>query len=172
RAHTTTPTHHTPHTTHHTPTTPRRAPSGPPPCRTDSPPATEPPVTSPHHTPHTTHHTPHTTHHTPHTDHTPPRAERAATLPHRLPACNGAAVNSELPVQQQPQSPRSVRKRFGSASEETILKQVNGGGNDGGCVSAAEWDAFKQEMLREMRQQLNQAKKEIIDAMKAEFARR
>ncbi|KAM3968496.1 LOW QUALITY PROTEIN: ENAH actin regulator enabled [Aphomia sociella] len=106
--------------------------------------------------------------------HTPTRNERAATLPHRLPAasaCNGAAANSELPTQQQPQSPRSVRKRFGSASEETILKQVNGG-NDGGCVSAVEWDAFKQEMLREMRQQLNQVKKEIIDAMKAELARR
>ncbi|CAH1642417.1 unnamed protein product [Spodoptera littoralis] len=98
--------------------------------------------------------------------------ERSATLPHRLPAaCNGNASNSETNAQQQPQSPRSVRKRFGSASEETILKQVNGG-NEGGCVSAAEWDAFKQEMMREMRQQLNQIKKEILDAMKAEFARR
>uniref|UniRef100_A0A2A4J4H1 WH1 domain-containing protein n=1 Tax=Heliothis virescens TaxID=7102 RepID=A0A2A4J4H1_HELVI len=98
--------------------------------------------------------------------------ERSATLPHRLPAaCNGNASNSETIAQQQPQSPRSVRKRFGSASEETILKQVNGG-NEGGCVSAAEWDAFKQEMMREMRQQLNQIKKEILDAMKAEFARR
>ncbi|KAJ8707960.1 hypothetical protein PYW08_010326 [Mythimna loreyi] len=98
--------------------------------------------------------------------------ERSATLPHRLPAaCNGNASNSESNAQQQPQSPRSVRKRFGSASEETILKQVNGG-NEGGCVSAAEWDAFKQDMMREMRQQLNQIKKEILDAMKAEFARR
>ncbi|XP_053620952.1 protein enabled isoform X2 [Plodia interpunctella] len=96
--------------------------------------------------------------------------ERSATLPHRMPAaCNGAP-NSESP-QQQPQSPRSVRKRFGSASEETILKQVNGGG-DGPCVSLAEWDAFKQEMMREMRQQLNQIKREMLDAMKAEFARR
>ena len=39
------------------------------------------------------------------------------------------------------------------------------GGNDGGCVSAAEWDAFKQDMMREMRQQLNQIKKEILDGM-------
>ncbi|KAL0860108.1 hypothetical protein ABMA27_010418 [Loxostege sticticalis] len=98
--------------------------------------------------------------------------ERSATLPHRLPAaCNGNASSSESPATQQPQSPRSVRKRFGSASEETILKQVNGG-NEGGCVSAAEWDAFKQDMLREMRTQLTQIKKEILDAMKAEFARR
>ncbi|XP_059047910.1 protein enabled-like [Achroia grisella] len=29
--------------------------------------------------------------------HTPPRAERAATLPHRLPACNGAAGNEPTP---------------------------------------------------------------------------
>ncbi|XP_013178400.1 PREDICTED: protein enabled [Papilio xuthus] len=99
--------------------------------------------------------------------------ERSATLPHRLPAaCNGNTPSSESP-QQPPQSPRSVRKRFGSASEETILKQVNGGGGgEGGCVSAAEWDAFKQDVLREMRTQLNQIKKEILDAMKAEFARR
>ncbi|CAH2062002.1 unnamed protein product, partial [Iphiclides podalirius] len=97
--------------------------------------------------------------------------ERSATLPHRLPAaCNGATPSSES-APPPAQSPRSVRKRFGSASEETILKQVNGGG-EGGCVSAAEWDAFKQEMLREMRQQLQLAKKEILDAMKAEFARR
>ncbi|XP_060808006.1 protein enabled isoform X2 [Amyelois transitella] len=96
--------------------------------------------------------------------------ERSATLPHRMPAaCNGAP-NSDSP-KQEPQSPRSVRKRFGSASEETILKQVNGG-TDGACVTAAEWDAFKQEMLREVRQQLGQMKREILDAMKAEFARR
>lgn len=100
--------------------------------------------------------------------------ERSATLPHRLSnnnTCNGNASNSESTSQQVPQSPRSVRKRFGSASEETILKQVNGG-NDGGCLSAAEMDAFKQEMLREMKQQFNQMKKELLDAMKAEFARR
>ncbi|CAB3232660.1 unnamed protein product [Arctia plantaginis] len=99
--------------------------------------------------------------------------ERSATLPHRLPnaACNGNTSNSESTTQQAPQSPRSVRKRFGSASEETILKQVNGG-NEGGCMTAAEIDAFKQEMLREIRQQFNQMKKELLDAMKAEFARR
>ncbi|XP_028159055.1 protein enabled-like, partial [Ostrinia furnacalis] len=79
--------------------------------------------------------------------------------------------SSESAAAAAPASPRSVRKRFGSASEETILKQVNGG-NEGGCVSAAEWDAFKQEMMKEMRRELTQIKKEILDAMKAEFARR
>ncbi|XP_049882177.1 protein enabled isoform X2 [Pectinophora gossypiella] len=105
--------------------------------------------------------------------------ERAATLPHRLPAaCNGQTNNTNNNNHTHaesgaaaPQSPRSVRKRFGSASEETILKQVNGGG-EGGCVSGAEWEAFKQDVLREMRTQLAQMKREILDAMKAEFARR
>ncbi|XP_038217025.1 protein enabled [Zerene cesonia] len=98
--------------------------------------------------------------------------ERSATLPHRLPAnCNGNTPSSESPAQQPAQSPRSVRKRFGSASEETILKQVNGGG-EGGCVSAAEWESFKQELVREMRSQMALMKREILDAMKAEFARR
>ncbi|CAK1549350.1 unnamed protein product [Leptosia nina] len=98
--------------------------------------------------------------------------ERSATLPHRLPAaCNGNTPSAESPAQQQAQSPRSVRKRFGSASEETILKQVNGG-TEGGCVSAAEWEGFKQELMREVKTQLTQMKREILDAMKAEFARR
>ncbi|XP_021209113.1 protein enabled isoform X2 [Bombyx mori] len=97
--------------------------------------------------------------------------ERSATLPHRLPAaCNGTTATPESAGQPPAQSPRSVRKRFGSASEETILKQVNGG--EGGCVTAAEWDAFKQEMMKEMRKELNIMKREIIDAMKAEFSRR
>ncbi|CAH4037418.1 protein enabled isoform X1 [Pieris brassicae] len=97
--------------------------------------------------------------------------ERSATLPHRLPAaCNGNTPSAESPAQPQPQSPRSVRKRFGSASEETILKHVNG--TEGGCVSAAEWEGFKQELMREVKTQLTQMKREILDAMKAEFARR
>ncbi|XP_052742666.1 protein enabled isoform X2 [Bicyclus anynana] len=96
--------------------------------------------------------------------------ERSATLPHRLPAaCNGNSANTDGSAPAQ--SPRAARKRFGSASEETILKQVNGG-NEAGCVSAAEWDSFKQDVLREIRTQVGQMKREILDAMKAEFARR
>ncbi|XP_069363269.1 protein enabled [Maniola hyperantus] len=96
--------------------------------------------------------------------------ERSATLPHRMPAaCNGNSSNNDGSAPAQ--SPRAARKRFGSASEETILKQVNGG-NENGCVSAAEWDSFKQDVLREIRTQVSQMKREILDAMKAEFARR
>lgn len=43
-----------------------------------------------------------------------------------------------------------------------IIQQVNGG-NEGGCISATEWEAFKQEMMREMRQQFTQMKKDILD---------
>ncbi|CAH2098907.1 unnamed protein product [Euphydryas editha] len=96
--------------------------------------------------------------------------ERSATLPHRLPAaCNGNTPNTENSAPAQ--SPRAARKRFGSASEETILKQVNGG-NDTGCASAAEWESFKQDVLREIRAQVGQMKREILDAIKVEFARR
>lgn len=57
----------------------------------------------------------------------------------------------------------------------TMLQQVNGGGAlvggggaagagaEGGCVSAAEWEAFKQDMVREIRHQINQMKWEILD---------
>ncbi|VVD05925.1 unnamed protein product, partial [Leptidea sinapis] len=105
----------------------------------------------------------------------------------------------ESPQQQPPQSPRSVRKRFGSASEETILKrlmyeilsasrldfsstdnvlfyiqtqQVNGNGSDGGCITAGEWEAFKLELMKEVKSQFAIMKREIIDAMKTEFSRR
>ncbi|KAG7295184.1 hypothetical protein JYU34_022153 [Plutella xylostella] len=96
--------------------------------------------------------------------------ERSATLPHRLNNnCNGNA-SAESQQQQTPQSPRSARKRFGSASEETILKQVNG--STEGAPGACEWEAFKQELLREVKTQIQQMKREIVDAMKAELARR
>ncbi|XP_047540997.1 protein enabled [Vanessa atalanta] len=96
--------------------------------------------------------------------------ERSATLPHRLPAaCNGNTPNTECAAPTQ--SPRAARKRFGSASEETILKQVNGG-NDNGCASAADWESFKQDVMREIRTQVSQMKREILDAIKVEFARR
>ncbi|XP_061381053.1 protein enabled isoform X2 [Danaus plexippus] len=96
--------------------------------------------------------------------------ERSATLPHRLPNGN-TPVNTEC--NPAAQSPRAARKRFGSASEETILKQVNGSGEGGcACGGAAEWDSFKQDVLREIRAQVAHMKKDILDAMKAEFARR
>jgi len=84
------------------------------------------------------------------------------------------------------ESPRPQRKRFGSASEETILKvrntlnnianykykylfnihyflqQVNG---DGLSLPLSELENMKAEILREVRLEINKAKQEIIDGL-------
>lgn len=59
------------------------------------------------------------------------------------------------------ESPKSVRKRFGSASEDTLLK-VNGV-NDGSSLTAQEMEAFKAEIIKEMRKEFQKLKQEIID---------
>lgn len=59
------------------------------------------------------------------------------------------------------ESPRPSRKRFGSASEETILKQVNGDGLS--IANGHELDTLKAELLQEIRLEINKAKQEIID---------
>ncbi|XP_077302767.1 protein enabled-like [Arctopsyche grandis] len=108
--------------------------------------------------------------------------EKSATLPHRLGAAAGngtgttpppppaAPSNNGTPSSNEGHSPKSARRRFGSASEETILK-VNGAG-DGLCVGPGEWESFKQEVLKEVRTQVLSMKQDIIDAIKMELARR
>lgn len=59
------------------------------------------------------------------------------------------------------ESPKSVRKRFGSASEDTLLK-VNGV-NDGTSFTAQEMEAFKVEIIKEVRKEFQKMKQEIID---------
>jgi len=61
------------------------------------------------------------------------------------------------------ESPKSVRKRFGSASEDTLLK-VNGV-NDGISLTAQEMEAFKVEIIKEVRKEFQKMKQEIIDGM-------
>lgn len=90
--------------------------------------------------------------------------EKSNTLPHKLSgngsgsqsgaASNGTSNNGA-------ESPRPSRKRFGSASEETILKQVNGDGLS--IANAHDLEALKNEILREMRIEINKATKEILD---------
>lgn len=63
------------------------------------------------------------------------------------------------------ESPKSVRKRFGSASEDTLLK-VNGV-NDGVSLTAQEMEAFKAEIIKEMRKEFQKMKQEIIDGTHA-----
>lgn len=58
-----------------------------------------------------------------------------------------------------------MRKRFGSASEDTLLK-VNGV-NDGVSLTAQEMEAFKAEIIKEMRKEFQKMKQEIIDGTHA-----
>ncbi|XP_055704970.1 protein enabled isoform X5 [Phlebotomus papatasi] len=105
--------------------------------------------------------------------------EKSNTLPHKLGNAAGGG-NSSSPGSGGigsgnasgggPESPRPQRKRFGSASEETILKQVNGDGLS--LPLTAELDNIKAEILREMRIEINKAKQEIIEVIKSEFNRR
>nr|CAH7755128.1 unnamed protein product [Callosobruchus chinensis] len=70
------------------------------------------------------------------------------------------------------ESPKSVRKRFGSASEETILK-VNGLSEVSALsVGPTELDTLKNEIVKEVRKEISKMKQEIIDAIKSELNRR
>lgn len=93
------------------------------------------------------------------------RDKKSNTLPHKISSSNSQSGGASLA-----DSPKS-RKRFGSASEEQILKQVNG--NEFTLPSAGfDADAFKAEILKEIRSEIAKAKKEIIEAIKVEFNRR
>lgn len=90
--------------------------------------------------------------------------EKSNTLPHKL---GGNSNNSQSGTQNNgttnngAESPRPSRKRFGSASEETILKQVNGDGLS--IANSHELETLKADILREVRLEINKAKQEIID---------
>lgn len=60
------------------------------------------------------------------------------------------------------ESPRPSR-RHGSASEETILKQVNGG--DLSLATPNDYENLKAEIIREIRNEITKAKQEIIEGM-------
>lgn len=68
------------------------------------------------------------------------------------------------------ESPKSVRKRFGSASEDTLLK-VNGV-NEGAVFTAQEMEAFKVEIIKEVRKEFQKMKQEIVEAVRTELSRR
>ncbi|XP_018561654.1 protein enabled isoform X1 [Anoplophora glabripennis] len=70
------------------------------------------------------------------------------------------------------ESPKSVRKRFGSASEETILK-VNGLSEVGSLsLGPTEIESLKNYLVTEMRKEYAKMKQEIIDVIKSELNRR
>ncbi|XP_049830347.1 protein enabled isoform X7 [Schistocerca gregaria] len=68
------------------------------------------------------------------------------------------------------ESPKPSRKRFGSSSEEQGMK-VNGvqEGTGTGCTDL---ESLKQEILREMKKEMNKMKQDIIDALRQELNRR
>ncbi|CAG9856037.1 unnamed protein product [Phyllotreta striolata] len=85
--------------------------------------------------------------------------EKTNTLPG-----NASKFNSE--------SPKGVRKRFGSASEETILK-VNGLSEVGGLsIGPTEMESLKNDIVKEMRKEIAKMKQDILDAIKSELNRR
>ncbi|XP_062560933.1 protein enabled isoform X4 [Armigeres subalbatus] len=96
--------------------------------------------------------------------------EKSSTLPHKLGGSSQNNANSNNTSLSGSESPKPSRKRFGSASEETILKQING--DSFSLPSAVELENFKEEILREMRNEIAKAKQEIIEAIKSEFNRR
>ncbi|XP_067627044.1 protein enabled isoform X2 [Eurosta solidaginis] len=99
--------------------------------------------------------------------------EKSNTLPHKLGSsssntnCNAASNNT---TNSGSESPRPMRKRFGSASEETILK-VNGDGLSL-ALSSTELDTLKADILKEIRSEIQKVKQEIIEVIKSEFNRR
>jgi enabled protein len=70
------------------------------------------------------------------------------------------------------ESPKSIRKRFGSASEETILK-VNGLSEVSGLsLGPTELESLKNEIVKEVKKEISKMKQDIIDAIKSELNRR
>lgn len=71
------------------------------------------------------------------------------------------------------ESPKPGRKRFGSSSEENLVPKVNGlNGGDANGGSIGDLDALKQEIIREMRQEMSRLKQDLINVIKQELARR
>nr|CAD7399052.1 unnamed protein product [Timema poppensis] len=69
------------------------------------------------------------------------------------------------------ESPKPARKRFGSSSEE--LNKVNGMClSEGQTTPCADLEALKQDIVKEVKREIDKMKQEIIDAIKVELNRR
>lgn len=67
------------------------------------------------------------------------------------------------------ESPKSIRKRFGSASEETILK-VNGLSEVSGLsLGPTEMESLKNEIVKEIKKEMSKMKQDIIDGEFLQF---
>ncbi|XP_044753105.1 protein enabled isoform X3 [Coccinella septempunctata] len=74
-----------------------------------------------------------------------------------LPASSSKHSNAE--------SPKSIRKRFGSASEETI--KVNGLSDMG--LGPTELESIKAELIRELRKDVNKMKEDMMEGLRKDF---
>ncbi|KAK9885759.1 hypothetical protein WA026_013631 [Henosepilachna vigintioctopunctata] len=75
-----------------------------------------------------------------------------------LPASSSKHANAE--------SPKSARKRFGSASEETILK-VNGLSEMN--LAPGELESIKADLIRELKKDMTKMKEEVIEGLRKDF---
>ncbi|KAG8319667.1 hypothetical protein J6590_086788 [Homalodisca vitripennis] len=67
-------------------------------------------------------------------------------------------------------SPKPSRKQLNSSTEELQAPRVNG--DQSGSVTSADLEALKQDILRDMRKEINKMKQDIIDSIKVELSRR
>lgn len=72
-----------------------------------------------------------------------------------------------------PESPKPARKRFGSTSDDGTPR-VNGlgEGGAGGGTCPGDLERLKEEIMDEMRKELDKVKQDIIEALKMELNRR
>lgn len=72
-----------------------------------------------------------------------------------------------------PESPKPPRKRFGSTSDDGAPR-VNGlgEGGAGGGTCSGDLERLKEEIMEEMRKELDKVKQDIIEALKMELNRR
>lgn len=70
------------------------------------------------------------------------------------------------------ESPKPRRTRLGSLADEIDVSQRNGEANSGNGITNAELQAVKQEILDEMRKEMDKMKQDIIEAIKSESNRR
>lgn len=81
---------------------------------------------------------------------------------------NGS-TSSGLLVPNSGDSPLGTRKRSGSSGEESTIRGVN---TNGTTESSADLDLLKQELLHEIRKEMNKMKQEIIEVIRQELNRR
>jgi len=103
---------------------------------------------------------------------TPNNDDRAGSDSERKNSGSGklnGSTSSGLLVPNSGDSPLGTRKRSGSSGEESTLRGVNTNGN---AESSADLDLLKQELLHEIRKEMNKMKQEIIEVIRQELSRR